>query len=131
MGYFKRQVRRAAARQTVRTTLYQTRLCGAGADPAQSPRRPRLYLRFSAGEMHPDSHRQKGIFHASNTLDEHGRLTHAEWDVLEESRWWFDRNLPVPRLDEGRAIFWFRTDASECLERIWEQVAIMREGGIP
>ena len=81
--------------------------------------------------MHPDSHRQQGIFHASNTLHEHGRLTHAEWDVLEESRQWFNRNLPVPRLDEGRAIFWFRADARECLARIWGQVAIMREGGIP
>src|SRR3954463_15493891 len=114
MGYFKRQVRRASARQTIRRTLFDTRLCGAGSDAARFPQRPRLYLRFSAGEMHPDSFKQKGIFNASNALHEHGRLSDGAWQVLEESRDWFNRNLIVPRLSERRAIFWFRADASDC-----------------
>jgi hypothetical protein len=129
MGYFKRQLRRAAARQAVRTILYETRLCGVYPDPA--PRRRHLFLRFSAGPMHPDSHRQKGIFHASNALHEHGRLTHGGRAALEESRRWFNENLVVPRVNDERAIFWFRADAAECLRGIWEQVTLVREAGVP
>jgi hypothetical protein len=133
MGYFRRPTRRGAARHAVRTTLYATRLCGAGADAAvaHSPRAQRLYLRFSAGAMHPDSHKQKGVFHASNALHEHGRLTDAGWDMLRESQLWFNENLVVPNLNEGRAIFWFRADARACLRRIWDQVTLLRDSGIP
>ena len=138
MGYFPRNIDRGRCRATLRSALEVARLPGAVEPFVAAPTRPPLkawrrevYLRFAAGPNDPDSHQQKGIFHASDTLRHPGRLTDAERHALFDCWRWFNENLIVPRLDEPRAIFWFRSGARDCLTRIWEKVALLRESGIP
>jgi hypothetical protein len=72
------------------------------------------------------------LFRASTTLQEcYGLPDYAdEW--LQESQRWFNMNLPVPRLRarQGRPVFWFRTEANDCLVQIWNLVAIFNAEGL-
>jgi hypothetical protein len=130
MGYFKKQLRRSGARTAVRRALFETRHCDVDAEfaslPKSNQRRP-LYLRFSAGPADPDSHHQRGIFHAGDDLE----LTDAGREALCASRDWFNENLIAPRLDDAKAIFWFCASATDCLSRIWQRVALLRENAVP
>ena len=49
------------------------------------------------------------------------------WEELD----WFNANLPVPRVADVRAVFWFRPDAGAPLTRIWSMVRIAEGTGLP
>ena len=53
-------------------------------------------------------------------------------ELLQEALDWFNDNLSAPRITwrYGRPIFWFRDDAEECLDKIWNTVAIFNEEGL-
>ncbi|MGD9634547.1 MAG: hypothetical protein AB7G28_04635 [Pirellulales bacterium] len=72
------------------------------------------------------------MFRASTALLERYELPEYADERLQESLRWFNSNLDVPRLrsQSGRPIFWFRSDADECLEQIWNMVAIFNEEGL-
>jgi hypothetical protein len=38
---------------------------------------------------------------------------------------WFGDNLRAPDVN-GRAIFWFKSDASACISRIWQMVHVLK-----
>jgi hypothetical protein len=48
---------------------------------------------------------------------------------MEETCEWFNENLTVPRLKERhwRALFWFRTESSEMLTKVWPLVNLLNE----
>ena len=129
MAFSRQQVRRGRCREVIRRTLRSTALVGAG--PVNAGRAGReVYLRFAAGGNHPDTNHPRGIFHVGDLLA-HPEVTHAQREVLDRSRRWFNENLWAPNLDEPRAIFWFRPDgAGECVARVWNRVALLREHGI-
>ena len=129
MAFSRRQVRRGRCRDVIRRTLRSTALVGAGPLVANRSVRE-VYLRFAAGGDHPHTKQACGIFHVGDLLA-HPELTHAQREVLDESRRWFNENLCAPDLEERRAIFWFRPDgAGECVSRVWDRVALLREHGI-
>jgi hypothetical protein len=129
MAFSRQQVRRGRCRDVIRQALRSTALVGAGPLHANGVRRE-VYLRFAAGGDHPDTKQPRGIFHVGDLLA-HPELTHAQREVLDGSRRWFNENLCAPDLDEPRAIFWFRPGgAGECVSRVWERVALLREHGI-
>jgi len=53
-------------------------------------------------------------------------------ELLGEHLTWFNRNLVVPSLgDRGwRCVFWFRSEATEFIGRMWDLVAILNEEGV-
>jgi hypothetical protein len=90
-----------------------------------------MYLRFVTKRIDEDSHKQKGVFVAAYELLDSGDLSKEEWRRVREILNWFNRSLPHPPNDfkPGRAIFWFDTKAKDCIGRVWELVAILREHG--
>jgi hypothetical protein len=92
------------------------------------------YVRFVIGRKDEDSHVEQGIFQAAAQALEWQNITGSDADQLNELRGWFSENLEKPtsfgrdRLRLG--ICWFKTDASEHINRIWEMVSILERNGI-
>ncbi len=76
-----------------------------------------------------------GLFAAAHELLGSGDLSEVERQHLREVMIWFNINLPSPRIASSRnqvtrrAIFWFKSEAEECLSRIWEMAEILRYHG--
>ena len=85
-------------------------------------------LRFQTSLRDPDSGRPLGLFRAAGRIEERDRLPPSAKDWLREQLEWFNENLIVPHLDPDlwRAQFWFRDSASDCLNRIWDVVWLLR-----
>ena len=90
-----------------------------------------MYLRFTVTEIDDNSRREKGVISAAYELLDSGDLGAEEHVRLRELMDWFEKNLPNPPDDfyASRAIFWFRSDAKENIDRIWEVILILRENG--
>lgn len=58
-------------------------------------------------------------------------LAPHEWKREREILDWFNEHLahPPEHFDGGRAIFWFKASARECIEQVWELVHLLREHG--
>jgi hypothetical protein len=92
------------------------------------------YVRFVIGRKDEDSHVEQGIFQAAARALEWQNITGSDADQLNELRGWFSENLEKPTSfgrDRHRlGICWFKTDASEHINRIWEMVSILERNGI-
>jgi pyruvate-formate lyase-activating enzyme len=90
------------------------------------------FIRFQTELRSPHNGCRLGVFCASIELQEQYELPDYADELLQDSLDWFNYNLKVPRLPsrQGRPIFWFRTEAEECLERIWSMVAIFNAEGL-
>jgi len=92
------------------------------------------YVRFVIGRKDADSDVERGIVQAAAQTLECQNITGADADELKELRAWFNENLEKPtsfgrdRLRLG--ICWFKTDASDHINRIWEMVSILERNGI-
>jgi hypothetical protein len=87
-----------------------------------------MYLRFTTTAIDEDSHKSRGLFTEAYALLDNNNLNSDEWKTLRGLLDWFNANLPHPpkKFNKGRAIFWFRSDASECIDKIWEMVNLLR-----
>jgi len=76
--------------------------------------------------------RPLGVFRAAGAIEDLPHVPVYARDALLESLAWFNRNLIVPRLriKDRRAIFWFRSRATEYVRRIWDVVAVLREENV-
>ena len=92
----------------------------------------RRFIRFQTDLRSPHNGCRLGLFYASTALQERCELPEYSDELLQDALKWFNYNLKVPRLPsrEGRPIFWFRTEAEECLAQIWNLVAIFNEEGL-
>lgn len=134
MGYFKRKLDRSRSQDLSRSLIDRA----VDADVRrvweaipESPPRKHCYLRFSIPKKHSESHCRVGIFSAAFELLIGGQLDQATWSSLRGALDWFNENLDAPDdLDEDSAIFLFKSDAGECIRRIWDLVWILRESGI-
>jgi hypothetical protein len=73
-----------------------------------------------------------GIFHAAERLIESGQLDPWLLERTEETCHWFNEHLFVPRLGPGlmRAVFWFRAERFEMVQRLWELAILLQESGV-
>lgn len=84
-----------------------------------------VFLRFAVGRVDPDSHHPLGVFQAAYDLrNEHGRNSKVD-RTLRPALNWFCENLTSPNDVADRAIFWFKSDAGECVGRIWEIIRVL------
>jgi hypothetical protein len=72
-----------------------------------------------------------GVFHAGAKLLDSGRLDPWLTERTEEIFEWFNKHLTAPRLDAGlaRAVFWFRGEHLEMIQRLWELAILVEESG--
>jgi hypothetical protein len=90
-----------------------------------------VFLRFTTTLIHKDSQEPEGVFAAASRLLNSGELDSAERERLSEILIWFNKHLPRPPKTFGktRAIFWFRSTASDCTSLIWDLVHMLRAHG--
>src|SRR5262245_27894601 len=92
----------------------------------------RPYIRFETELPLARNRARLGLFRSAGLLEDRLELPGYTQEWLSELLTWFDKHLVVPRLSSyrGKCVFWFRTDASKLLERVWELVALMNEEGL-
>jgi hypothetical protein len=130
MGYLRHRISRHRCAAQKADAI--SRQASAGLDPffvasAALLRlsRRRSYLRFAVGRIEPATQRRLGIFKAAGHLRESGGVSAHEMSRLKGSLRWFNSNLKVPRVPH-HAVFWFKSDASCCMERVWEIVRLLK-----
>ena len=130
MGYFKRPIRRSAARRSrlvfarsapvIRIADWQR--CDPTVPPAADS-----FLRFVVEQP---SIGRVGLFR-SDGIENARELPAAARSELRGVLRWFEANLPVPRRLPRSAVCWFRADADESLARLRVLVEIYRLMGYP
>ena len=73
--------------------------------------------------------RPAGLFVAAGRIEDSGRTAACTRELLRDYLAWFNDNLAVPSLAgrEWRCLFWFRSEAQEVIQRMWDLVAILEE----
>jgi hypothetical protein len=127
MGYLPRQRSRARWRDEVRAANRRrvpVELRAWVAAPPEPPRRHK-FVRLATSKIDPESHERQGIFIASDELRRGPLLSKDDRRELRRLLTWFGRNLRAPRDVTPRAVFWFRVEAFECIEKVWELVRLL------
>ncbi len=88
-----------------------------------------MFLRFVTTRVDEDSHKPQGVFVAAHSLLDSGDLTADEWARMREILNWFNNHLPHPpeHFDACRAIFWFKSSATDSVEQVWELIEMLRQ----
>jgi hypothetical protein len=99
-----------------------------------------MYLRFVVADIHRDSGRELGVFHAVGNLRDWGSLSRDEAARHDLVRKWFNQNLEKPTRftaakppfyrKQARAISWFKDSAQEHISRVRELVSILEHHGV-
>jgi hypothetical protein len=93
-----------------------------------------VFVRFVVGSDRQHHKELTGVLAESRFLRDREQLTQEEEARLAEVYEWFNQNVPVPPFDEGRfprdAVAWFKHDADEPVNRMWDIVALLREHGV-
>ena len=92
----------------------------------------RPYIRFESELPLGRNRARLGLFRAAGILEDTVELPDYTRELLRESLDWFNKNLKVPRLGShrGKSVFWFRTDADDLLDRVWELVSLLNQEGM-
>ena len=98
-----------------------------------------MFLRFVVGVDAESAWWLTGVITMAQALHDDGGLYQYESGWLEEVLAWLNEHLPCPpfkqKLRSGQwtadAGSWFRAEAGEPLDRMWDIVAILREHGVP
>lgn len=98
------------------------------------------YLRFVVADIHENSGKELGVFHAVLGLREAGKLAEHEEELHDLTRQWFNDNLEKPTRftaskppfyrKPNKAISWFKDNAKDHLAHIRDLVAILQNHGI-
>lgn len=90
------------------------------------------YVRFQTQLRCGWTGRPAGLFVAAGRVEDSTRLAPSTRELLRDNLTWFNRNLVVPSLSgrQWRCLFWFRSDAQELIQRMWDLVAILSEEGV-
>jgi hypothetical protein len=97
-----------------------------------------MFIRFVVPFRHPDSHRLTGIFYAACGLRDRRPLSEAEEQWCDDILGWFNHYLPIPNLHSrwrkreacGKAICWFKDDATRYIRKIRELAVILERHGL-
>jgi hypothetical protein len=98
------------------------------------------YLRFVVADIHENSGKELGVFHAILRLREEGKLHQHEEELHDFTRQWFNENLEKPTRftaskppfyrKPNKAISWFKDTAKSHLSHIRDLVDILQNHGI-
>src|SRR5580693_3710665 len=99
-----------------------------------------MYLRFVVADVHENSVRELGVFHAIGRLRDDEKLDAHEKVLHDSIVQWFDEHLEKPtRFTASKppyyrkknvAISWFKDTAHEHVTRVRELVVILEHHGI-
>ena len=130
MGYFPRKLDRARARQETRDPHDFAAFSRPWEKiPGEAPPAGR-FVRFAAHEHNESSGRRTGIFQAAYGALRRAEIEPALVERLRRDLDWFNVHLHAPTFDEPRAVFLFKSSATECMRQIWSLVHSLRDADI-
>ncbi len=90
------------------------------------------YVRFQTQLRGQETDAPLGVFVAAGQVEDLPEVAEYARALLEEYLWWFNRNLTVPCLNNrgSRSVFWFRSNARDFINRVWDLVAVLQEEGV-
>jgi hypothetical protein len=131
MGYFKQPIDRARSRAQIRRL--NVRSCADIAwktIPSRPPERA-CFVRFSTLDRHSESGRCTGLFTAAARILHDPQTDPRDAESLRAAKKWFDWFLISPDdVSDPRAIWFFKSSATECMTRAWRLIHHLREAGI-
>ena len=97
-----------------------------------------MYIRFVVAQLHDNSGKRKGLFHALGGLRDAGKLYPYEQDQEKALKKWFGTHLKKPALfsrstkthAHKKALSWFKDSATEHISKMREMVAILEAHGV-
>ena len=132
MGYLRKKLRRSRCRAQIDAAYARPfpptvmQWLRATDQPLTGAR----FVRLSTDRVDRDSNEPQGVFAAAyelcDDIETQPRIRRELKDLLA----WLDRHLRAPGTVPPRAIFWFRADATQCIDKIWELVTIVRDCGV-
>lgn len=129
MGYFKR--RRSRGREgTLKAAARKGRVEGAVEVAAKEPFKEWRFVRLAVPAWHWGTDEGQGIFRVAGHIQENVRLGEEQEKKLAATLRWFNKRLPVPRVFDPRALFWFKFSAVECRRRVMHLARLLREMGV-
>jgi hypothetical protein len=87
-------------------------------------------VRFSTLLRDRESGRRAGFLTISHAVIRDQRTDPSVAAGMQSARRWFGENLPDPDIIEARAIWFFRSSATDCMARAWELIHWLREAGV-
>ena len=95
-----------------------------------SPARGRRFIRFSTRLVDQGSRRRKGVFVTAYEVRDDASTDPHVASALADLIAWFCEHLPIPQMEEPRAIFLFKSQATPCMEQVWALAYALREAGV-
>ena len=128
MGYLKQKLRRSRA-ATIRRpdTLAQAGGWFPASNPSLAPEHH--FIRFCTSNRATRSQQHLGIFHAAGQLKRSAELPARRLKELSATLRWFNQNLSAPNRVPEDAVFWFKSDAAECIGQVWNLVHMLKDFG--
>jgi hypothetical protein len=98
-----------------------------------------MYLRFVQGADSEDGRWLTGVITAARILKDEGRLEPYQVEIVESTFEWLNEHIPCPPFEENLnsgkwsrdAVAWFRPNANEAIQHMWQLVAVLKGHGIP
>jgi hypothetical protein len=89
------------------------------------------FVRFRSNLRSDDYPRPLGVFYAAGKLMESEALDPWSAERAKEICEWFNRHLKAPRLPPRlrHAVFWFRAERRDLIQRLWELALLLQEQG--
>lgn len=92
-----------------------------------------MFIRFVVGGD-GDHHRSlTGIITEARIRRDSGDLDEDQSARLEGAYAWLNEHLPVPPFKRlpSDAVGWFRDEATQCIQTMWEIASVLKECGVP
>ena len=94
-----------------------------------------MFIRFVVGGDGEHQRSLTGIITEARLLRDKGGLDQYQISWLEEAYAWFNANVPVSPFSSSNwprdAVTWFRDDAGEPIQRMWDIASLLKEHGVP
>ena len=94
-----------------------------------------MFIRFVVGADGGHHRLLTGLITEARILRDRGMLDRHQEARLAEIYEWFRANLPCPPFSSSNwtadAVSWFRDDAGEPIQKMWEIAALLEEHGVP
>src|SRR5262245_6675408 len=128
MGYFKRK-RSRSHEGTLKAAARRGRVENAVEVAPKEPFQEWRFVRLSVPAWHWGTGEGQGIFRVAGHVRKNVRLSEEQEKKLAVTLRWFNNRLPVPRISEPKAVFWFKFSAAECRRRVTQLARLLREVG--
>jgi hypothetical protein len=89
------------------------------------------YIRFVVPQRHEDSGQRAGVFSIAYHLMDQEETPTKDKQHLRGILDWFKKNLTVPEkcTIPPRAVFWYKKNANETIQKMWSLCGILRDHG--